>query len=179
MRHIQVGPRPQLVLNEFSARALREQPTRDVANAREYLRWNADLPVPSANRPRKGEQGTFDDTMPLNGRQQGRSQFMQAQPYVVDAPPFQDNPYFNKYDITSDPRNAIRELRGVVTEDITDKGVDESVRLFSRGFDARIIPENELVAKKERALDDWNTMRPRMNDMHKTWIPLATDSIKR
>ncbi len=171
MEHIQIGPRPPLVLNQFSARALRELPTRDVANAREYLRWNTDLPVPSANVPNKTQQATFDDTMPLNGRQQGRAQFMQAQPYVVDAPPFQDNPYFNKYDITSDPRNAIREIRGAVTEDITDKGVDESVRLFSRGFDVRIIPENDLVAKKEKALDDWTSVvRPQMNDMQRTWL---------
>jgi hypothetical protein len=37
MEHIQVGPVPPLVINEFSARALRELPTRDVINARDYL----------------------------------------------------------------------------------------------------------------------------------------------
>ena len=152
MEHIQIGPRPALVLNEFSARSLREQPTRDVINARDYLRWNADEPVPSANRPKANDQMPFYDMAPLNSRQQDRAQFLQAQPFVVDAPPFQDNPYFNKYDITSDPRNAIRELRGVGVESVTDKGVDESMRLFKRGFDDRSVPVVKLPDIADKVL---------------------------
>ena len=165
MEHIQIGPRPPLVLNEFSARSLREQPTRDVINARDYLRWNADEPVPSANRPKPKDQIPFYDMAPLNSRQQDRAQFLQAQPFVVDGPPFQDNPYFNKYDITSDPRNAVREMRGAVVENITDKGVDESMRLFKRGFDDRSIPVSYLPTREEKALEDYNFLRPSMDDM--------------
>lgn len=51
MEHIQVGPVPPLIINEFVARSLREQPSRDTVNAREYLRWNADEPVLTNNRP--------------------------------------------------------------------------------------------------------------------------------
>ena len=165
MEHIQVGPVPPLVINKFSARSLRELPTRDTINARDYLRWNADEPVPSANNPRPGNQGAFMDMAPISARNQDRAQFFQAQPFVVDAPGFQDNPYFNKYDITSDPRNIIRELRGAVTESITDKGVDESMRLFGRGFDDRTIPINKLAVRQEKALDDWSSYKPMMNNM--------------
>jgi hypothetical protein len=165
MEHIQVGPVPPLVINEFSARALRELPTRDVINARDYLRWNADEPVPAANKPNPKKQGAFMDNAPISGRNQDRAQFYQAQPFVVDAPGFQDNPYFNKYDITSDPRNTIRELRGAVTESVTNKGVDESIRLFSRGFDNRFVPVSDLTVRQEKALDDWSSYKPSMNDM--------------
>ena len=169
MEHIQVGPVPPIIINEYSARSLREQPTRDVVNAREYLRWNADLPTPSANRPKPNDQGAFFDMAPLSARQQPRGQFLQAQPYVVDGPAFQDNPYFNKYDITSDPRNAIRELRGAVIEDITDKGLGESIRLFKRGFDRRNMPVDEIEKRQGKALDDWDFMRPKMDVMEKQW----------
>ena len=169
MEHIQVGPVPPLVINEFSARALRELPTRDVINARDYLRWNADQPVPSANKPIPKKQVEFMDTAPISGRNQDRAQFYQAQPFVVDAPGFQNNPYFNKYDITSDPRNTIRELRGAVTESVTDKGVDESVRLFTRGFDHRAVPVSDLAVRQEKALEDWSTYKPSMNNMEKNY----------
>lgn len=168
MEHIQVGPVPPLIINKFSARALRELPTRDVINARDYLRWNADEPNPGANKP-KPKESPFMDTAPISGRNQDRAQFFQAQQFVVDAPGFQDNPYFNKYDITSDPRNTIRELRGAVTESITNKGVDESIRLFSRGFDNRSIPVSKLTVRQEKALDDWSSYKPSMNNMEKVY----------
>ena len=172
MEHIQVGPVgpvPPILINEFTARSLREQPTKDTVNAREYLRWNADLPVPSTSHPRNGERPVFFDMAPMGSRNQNREQFLQAQPFVVEAPPFQGNPYFSKYDITSDPRNAIRELRGAVIENITNKGVDESIRLFSRGFDNQSVPVDEMGKIREKGLDDWNSMRPGLDNMEKNW----------
>ncbi len=171
MEPYRYGPPQPLVLNEFSARSLREQPTRDTINAREYVRWNNDEKYPANGDPMNfritGERATlpFYDMAPTSSRLQDRTQFQQAQPFLVDAPPFQDNPYFAKYDVTSDPRNITRELRAAVTENDADKGVNESVRLFSRGFDARNIPVASNTSQVEKALEDYNFLRPRMDDM--------------
>jgi hypothetical protein len=161
MEPIRIAPTPPLVLNEFSARNLREKPTRDVVNAREYLRWNADIPYQSA---RTDNAPVFYDMAPLSSRSQDRSVFMQAQPFVVDAPPFQDNPYFTKYDITSDPRNIVRELRTAVVENNFEKGDAESAKMYSRGFDSRFIPVTNEDTLKKKALDDYEFLKPKMDD---------------
>jgi hypothetical protein len=52
-----------------------------------------------------------------------------------------------------------------VTENDADKGVNESIRLFSRGFDARNIPLASNASQVEKALEDYNFLRPQMDDM--------------
>jgi hypothetical protein len=175
MEPIRIGPTPQLVLNEFSARNLREKPTRDVVNAREYLRWNADVPYrapPANNAP------VFYDMAPLSSRSQDRSAFMQSQPFIVDAPPYQNNPYFTKYDITSDPRNIVRELRTAVVENDFEKGESESEKMYSRGFDSRFIPVKKEEALKKKALDDYEFLKPKMDDFKTDFHKRTNQNLK-
>ncbi len=173
MEGIRIAPAPPLVLNEFSARSLREQPTRDVMNARTYSHWNADEPQYVGGRPKNQNGAPFYDMAPLNSRNQDRTQFMQAQPFVVDAPPFQDNPYFAKYDITSDPRNITRELRSAVTENDAERGVDESRRMFARGFDSRYVPTTKQDEDLQKALNNDTFLRPTMNNMQQDYRRIA------
>jgi hypothetical protein len=65
------------------------------------------------------------------------------------------NPYFDKYDIATDSRNVIRELRGAVSEGVEDRGVVESQKLLSREMESRwVAPETAF-----------ELLRPKFNDM--------------
>ena len=68
------------------------------------------------------------------------------------------NPYFEKYDIAGDSRNVIRELRGVVSEDIVDHGVAESQKLFKRSLESRWVAPIDSISAFE-------LLRPRFNQM--------------
>jgi hypothetical protein len=76
-----------------------------------------------------------------------------------------ENPYFNKYDVAGDSRNVIRELRGVVTEDVVDRGVRESQRLLRRELDNRWLPANYAKDAGIDQLSAFELMRPKMNNM--------------
>jgi hypothetical protein len=65
------------------------------------------------------------------------------------------NPYFDKYDIATDSRNVIRELRGAVGEAVMDRGTVESQKLLSREMESRWV-------KPETAFE---LLRPKFNDM--------------
>ena len=75
------------------------------------------------------------------------------------------NPYFEKYDIASDSRNVIRELRGAVSEDVVDRGIAESQKLFER------ITENRWY-EPDKSTDSANAfelLRPRFNNMENNY----------
>jgi hypothetical protein len=55
----------------------------------------------------------------------------------ADLDSLSQNPYFEKYDIASDSRNIVRELRGSVHEDVVDRGESESHRLLERTMQGR------------------------------------------
>ena len=61
MEHIPIASGPPLILPEFSLRSRREQPIRDLFNARQYDHWNSDGPTPSQN-----SYGTSNPTTPEN-----------------------------------------------------------------------------------------------------------------
>jgi len=65
------------------------------------------------------------------------------------------NPYFDKYDIATDSRNVIRELRGAVSEGVEDRGIIESQKLLSREMESRWV-------ERETAFE---LLRPKFNDM--------------
>jgi hypothetical protein len=106
---------------------------------------------------------------PTPSRGQPTANYLQAQPFIADAPPFQQNPYFTKYDITSDPRNIAREVRGAVYEDLSQKGVNESERLFTRGFDALTQQVSEMDKERQKALTDYEFMKPRIQNMQQNY----------
>lgn len=80
-----------------------------------------------------------------------------------------DNPYFDKYDIASDSRNIVREMRTVVSEDIVDRGVRESQLLLQRGLDNRFLPRGFAADRGIDQLSAFELMRPRFTNMEKNY----------
>lgn len=85
------------------------------------------------------------------------------------------NPYFNKYDIASDPRNVIRELRGVVSEDVVDRGLAESQKLLQRVSESRWNEPSKITNEKDEkeakeALLAFELLRPRFNNMENNYL---------
>lgn len=80
-----------------------------------------------------------------------------------------ENPYFKKYDVAGDSRNIIRELRGAVTEDVTDRGVRESQKLLAREMQSRWLPARYAEDSGLDQLTTLELMRPRMNNMDKNY----------
>lgn len=108
----------------LSIRARKEFASRDTVNARQYEHWRTDAPAPVSH--------TYNDMNPEASRNNFKS-YASAQGYVVGSPgDLQANPYFDKYDVSSDPRNVIRELRNTVVEEKTDRGLKESQLLMKR-----------------------------------------------
>jgi hypothetical protein len=92
-----------------------------------------------------------------------------AQQRYIQTDSLSDNPYFNKYDVASDSRNIIRELRAAVSEDIIDRGVHESQRLLQREMDNRWTPQGFAADKGIDSLSAFELMRPNMNNMGKRY----------
>jgi hypothetical protein len=79
----------------------------------------------------------YMDMAPTNTRTDKRD-YKQSQPFVAGGPDLAYNPYFDRYDPVTDPRNAVRELRSVVYEDKGgSRGEFESQKLLRRNFENR------------------------------------------
>ncbi len=82
---------------------------------------------------------------PLNARTHTRD-VRQSQPYVPQLNTnTANNPYFQKFDITQDPRNVVRELQGSV---------------YERGFQHAWVNEEELKRETEERLRGGEGIRP-------------------
>ena len=168
MEHIQIASGPPLVLPQFSLRSRREQPVRDVFNARQFEYWQTDAPGPSQNFPDIQRQAPQMDMNPINTRTVTKD-YRQSQPYVVNGQQSLANPYFQKFDVTRDPRNVARELQSAVYEYNPPRDQEVSNRLLSRNFDSRYVPEAEVKVTYEKAVDVLAAMRPKLNDMKATF----------
>jgi hypothetical protein len=164
MEHIQIASGPPLVLPQFSIRSRREQPVRDVFNARQYEHWNTDAPGPVQNAPDKGAQAAFSDMNPINTRTVTRD-YRQAQPFVAGGDKLGKNPYFQKFDVATDPRNVVRELQGAVYEYNPPRDQEVSHKLLARNFTNLHVPESQVKKSYEEAIDIYAGMRPKLNDM--------------
>lgn len=80
-----------------------------------------------------------------------------------------ENPYFEKYDVASDSRNIIRELRGSVSEDVVDRGVRQSQLLLRREMENRWLPGNYAENAGIDSLSAYELMRPRMNNQNRIY----------
>ena len=80
-----------------------------------------------------------------------------------------DNAYFDKYDVATDSRNIVREMRAVVNEDIVDRGVRESRSLLRREVESRWLPANYAEVKGLDTLSAYELMKPKTNDMTRTY----------
>ncbi len=168
MEHIPIAPAPNPTLPIFSARSRREQPVRDTFNARRYEHWNTDAPAPDQNFADTGKQNPLYDMNPINTRTVTRD-YRQAQPFVVGEGKLGKNPYFEKFDVATDPRNVARELNSAVYEYNPPREQDVSNKLLARNFETLYVPETVTKATYEKAIDVYAGMRPKLNDMKATF----------
>ena len=149
---------------QMSMRSRYELSTRDLINANQYEHWQTDGAAGINNRKDVNAQAAFNDQMPGTARTDRRS-FLQARTYDAAGAALADNPYFQKYDVASDPRNVARELRGAVFESPEDRGLAESNRILERQFTSQVVS----AAKTKETVEDLMSARarlmPAMNEM--------------
>lgn len=168
MEPIPIAAGPAMFLPQFSLRSRREQPYKDVLNARRYEHWNTDAPGPTQNHPDVNRQAAYSDMNPINTRTVTRD-YRQAQPFVAGAGKLGDNPYFQKFDVATDPRNVIRELQGAVYEYNPPRDQVVSQTLLNRQFQSLHVPEAQVKKSYEEAIDIFAGIRPKLNDMKATF----------
>jgi hypothetical protein len=113
------------------------------------------------------------DMNPINSRTTDRN-YIQNQPYEAgDGSKKQlgSNPYFDKFDVQTDPLNVARELRATVYEDKVDRGLLESKRLLNRTYTTRWLPEDNAAKNNLDTLKAYETLMPKFNNMEKTYRP--------
>lgn len=152
-------PYPQMVL-----RVRKEISTRDSTNIRQFEHWQTDGPALNLDRPDLSGNPIFGDMNPIVGRRQPSQVYRQAPTYTPGNDSFVQNPYFNTYAPAYDPRNAIRELRGTVFEDIGDRGIEESKKLLARGFENVWVPPETIQDKNLTSLRAYEDLRPRFDN---------------
>ena len=101
------------------------------------------------------------DMAPLSSRIDPRD-FRQSQPYIANGPNLSENPFFDRYDPTRDPKNMVREVRSAVYELANaDRGIQESERLRQRTFTDRYEKEGETPTN----LTQWfDLLRPTVDN---------------
>lgn len=149
---------------QFQLRARIEDATKNMVNVRHHEHWTEDVPDYTQNAPSSSKVVVQDvniltgyktpvnkliniplnDMAPINTRTDARD-YRQSQPYIAGGPDLAHNPYFDRYDPVSDPRNAVRELRSAVYEDKgTSRGIDESTRMLRRQYEHRWVGEHVI-----------------------------------
>lgn len=131
---------PPTHFGEMTLRSRREVVTRDAANARLFEHWQTDGPSSYNNRPVYGGQ-PYMDMMPTPSRAD-HSVNKGVPVYDTASATLDTNPYFQKYDITQDPRNVARELNGSVVEDKYDRGLKQARPALDRTFSSRWLPQD-------------------------------------
>jgi hypothetical protein len=152
-------PHPQMVL-----RMRKEISTRDATNIRQFEHWQTDGPWLNLDRPDLSGNPIFGDMNPIVSRRVMSDQYRQAPTYTAGQDSFTQNPYFNTYSPAFDPRNAIREVRGSVFEDVGDRGVEESKKLLTRGFDTSWLPPNFAQQRNLTTLRAYEDLKPQFDD---------------
>ena len=161
-------PTPIMPPPQMQLRSRRETNTKDAINAVFVEQWETGAPYGIYNRKDQNAHAVFNDQMPNAARTDSRS-FLQAQPYVAQADQLAGNPYFQKYDVQSDPRNVARELRGAVYETPSDRGQMESKRMLERQFTAAYIPPEVTQQLLETNIVARDRLMPAMDDMSRIY----------
>jgi len=156
---------------KMQARVRKETATQDTINARQFEQWNSDSPVQQgAAISAEKRPPVFYDMAPLSSRTDKRD-FRQSQPFIADGPQLAENPYFDRYDPTRDPRNMVREVRSVVYEEKEpERGVKESKRLLERGLMSRWMPEGSDLTAPILA---YEVMRPQLDSIEVNYRDIA------
>lgn len=145
---------------KFITRTRREVDTKDSINARQFEEWQTKSKHGVYNRPDVNSQAPFYDMLPNNSRTSDKNHRSQPR-YDPELEKGVQNPFFDKYDTTSDARNMTRELRASVYEDKNTGYLMESNKLLQRNFDNRWLDPNVSVAQAEAATQ----LRPKMDDI--------------
>jgi hypothetical protein len=204
MQYFPYAGEPRLPPACMQLRARKETATRDTVNARQFEHWQTDTPIPQAEarplrppRPvvplgptdydisgqaqlfrRDYSKDALYDMNPINSRLDPRD-FKQARSFDEMGPSLALNPYFDRYDPTRDPRNAIRELRSVVNEDrYGEKGVLESRRMLDREFNSRWVPQGYAEKEKMDSLLAYEIIKPQQDDYRRNYKGEAPPSQK-
>ena len=158
-------------LPQFSLRSRREVNTHDQVNSLHVEQWQTDGPFLQNDRPDVSGQRYFMDMNPINSRTLDRN-YQQNQPFVAGngtSNQLGQNPYFDKFDVVTDPFNVARELRATVYEDKVDRGLLESKRMLTRIYTTRWLPEGYVEKNNLNTLQAYETLRPQFNNMSKTY----------
>jgi len=109
----------------------------------------------------------YQDMSPQNSRYDARD-YRQSQPYLAGGPDLAYNPYFDRYDPVTDPRNVIRELRSAVYEDKGgDHGYEESQKKLKRHFENRWVPEEIITDDLMDTFLRYDTVLPQIKGDNK------------
>jgi hypothetical protein len=105
------------------------------------------------------KEAPYMDMAPINTRTDTRD-VRQSQPYIPQLnTSTANNSYFQKFDITQDPRNVTRELQSSVYEERTGSR-KEGKTLLQRGFQHAWVNEDDLKRETEERLRGGEVMRP-------------------
>jgi len=149
---------------QMSLRSRREVSTRDAANARNYELWQTDGKYGVQNRPDPNSRPPLQDFQSINSRFVSRDYKTQPR---FDQTQSQGgmNPYFDKYDMASDSRNAVRELQSVVYEDKDMEGVTSMKTFLMRSMDNHMFNEEQLKAM----ISNVERLKPLRDDYQKDY----------
>lgn len=164
MQPFPIAYQPQVPYPQMVLRVRKERSTRDSTNVRQFEHWQTDGPSLNLDRPDLSGNPVFGDMNPVVGRRVSSQLYRQAPTYTPGKDDFVQNPYFNTYAPAYDPRNAIRELRGTVFEDVADRGIEESKKLLSRGFENVWVPPEAVQGKNLTSLRAYEDLKPRFDN---------------
>lgn len=149
----------------MTLRARREVNTRDQVNSLHVEQWQTDGPWLQNDRPDMSGNRSWMDMNPINSRTDARS-YIQNKPFDPDVrAQLNQNPYFEKFDVPTDPLNVGRELQATVYEEKTDRGLLESKRLLNRTYTMRWVSNETVTSKGYDTLNAYELMRPQFNKM--------------
>jgi hypothetical protein len=160
---------PEMSFLSMNIRSRREMSTRDAANIRQFEHWQTDGPFLQNDRPDLNGPKILNDMNPTNSRSSDSKQYFQNATMKAGQDSFSQNPYFEGYAPTFDPRNAIREVRSAVFEDRFDRGIRESKKLLARSFTNTWEPEDYVQKKNLDTLNAYENLKPEMNNMTKNF----------
>lgn len=106
---------------------------------------------------------------------QDKYKFLSQKLKQMELDSLSQNPFFDKYDVASDSRNIVRELRASVQEDLSNRGEAESRRMLERSLQGRWsvprVPVKGSAVGPQTAdpLFAYELMRPRVSDTTKVY----------
>lgn len=160
---------PRLPPASMQIRSRKEASTRDTVNARLFEEWQTDAPSLHTRRADLSGAKILLDMNPIASRTTVET-YRQSQPFVANGPQLGMNPYFDRYDPTFDPRNAVRELRSAVYEDKGgERGIQETRHILERGFTSRWVPEGYVEMNNLNTLQSFEVLRPKLNNMNNSY----------